>query len=104
MAPSENNKIKHYLLQILSFILTLIISTLAVVIVVHVMHIEKYYPVTYFLVYGAVYIFIKYYFTKLSNKGKYLYLIVIVLGIIIFFQTMISLPKYENEIKHLFWK
>jgi len=92
MEPSENNKIMYYLLQSLSFILTLILLILAIIIVVHVIHCETYYHVVYFIAVGAVYMFIKYGYANFSYKNKYLYLIVIIVGIILLFLSMISLP------------
>lgn len=91
MEPSENNKIKYYSLQILSLIATLILSILTIKIVLHMTNFDKYYPIVYFMVFGAVFVFIKQYFANYSYKNKYLYLAVIIISIVLLYQSLIRL-------------
>ena len=91
MKLSENSKIKYYSLQILSLISTLILSILTIKIVLHMTNFDKYYPVVYFMVFGAVFVFIKQYFARYSYKNKYLYLVVVILGIALLYQSLIKL-------------
>lgn len=89
MVPSENNKIMYYLLQILSYIATLIVLILVIKIVLSVIQFEKYYAIVWFIVYfmawGVVDIFFRYYFKNLIYKIQCLYLILMLIMSIILF-------------------
>jgi len=96
MEKLENNKIMYYLLQILSYIATLIILVLVINIVHYFIHLKKYYRIVYFIIYfmgwGIIDIFIRYYFTNFYYKNKCLYLLIIILGIIFLSQILLRLP------------
>jgi len=88
---SDNKKIKYYVLQVVSFIATLILSILTIKVVLRALNFENYYPIAYFMVFGAVFVFVKQYFSSYSYKSKLQYLVVTVICIIMFYLIFVKL-------------
>jgi len=82
MASLHNNKIINYLLLLLSFIVTLLMSALIINVTLHIINFEKFFYIAYFLIFGAVFVFVNFYFVNFSYKNKFLYIIVVILIII----------------------
>jgi hypothetical protein len=82
MVPLNNNKIINYLLLLLSFIVTLLMFALIINLTLYVINFEKFFYIAYFITFGAVFVFVNFYFVNFSYKNKFLYIIVTILIII----------------------
>ena len=64
-------------------IVTLIMSALLIDFISYIINSRIFFHITYFLTFGAIFIFVNYYFVHFSYKNKFLYNIVVTLGVIV---------------------